>query len=89
MSEKREFTANARVRVTVEVLNLGPYGAEWKAGDIHDQVAREAQQKVQNLFGTCCKCGKERGQFRIVGEQEVEIVSQRQTCRRVLARVGD
>ena len=40
------------------MLSLGPYGADWKAGDIHDQVAREAQQKVQNLFGTCCKCGK-------------------------------
>ena len=46
MSEKRDFTASARVRVTVEVLNLGPYGADWKAGDIHDQVAREAQQKT-------------------------------------------
>ena len=79
MSEKREFTANARVRVTVEVLNLGPYGAEWKAGDIHDQVAREAQQKVERLFEKCCHCGKERahGQFRVVGEPEVEIVSQR------------
>ena len=41
-----DFTASARVRVTVEVLNLGPYGADWKAGDIHDQVAREAQQKT-------------------------------------------
>ena len=72
MSERSDFTASARVRVTVEVLSLGPYGADWKAGDIHDQVAREAQQKVQNLFGTCCKCGKERahGQFRVVGEPE-------------------
>lgn len=79
MSEKREFTANARVRVTVEVHNLGPYGADWKAGDIHDQVAREAVQKVQNLFGTCCHCGKERahGQFRVVSEPEVEIVMAR------------
>ena len=73
------FIASARVRVTVEVLSLGPYGADWKAGDIHDQVAREAQEKVQNLFGMCCKCGKERahGQFRVVGVPEVEIVSQR------------
>lgn len=79
MSEKQEFTASARVRVMIEVLNLGPYGAEWKAGDIHDQVAREAQQKVQNLFGTCSACGKDRahGQFRVVGEPQVEIVSQR------------
>ena len=79
MSEKKEFTASARVRVKVEVMNLGPYGSDWKAGDIHDQVAREAQQKVQHLFGMCCKCGKERahGQFRVVGEPEVEIISQR------------
>ena len=79
MSEKQEFTASARVRVTVEVLNLGPYGSDWKAGDIHDQVAREAQQKVERLFGTCCHCGKEstHGQFRVVGEPQVEIVSQR------------
>ena len=79
MSEKKEFTASARVRVTVEVLNLGPYGSDWKAGDIHDQVAREAQQKVERLFGTCCHCGKEstHGQFRVVGEPQVEIVSQR------------
>ena len=79
MSQKQEFTASARVRVTVEVLNLGPYGSDWKAGDIHDQVAREAVQKVQNLFGTCCHCGKEcaQGQFRVVGEPEVEIVSAR------------
>ena len=76
---KTEFTASANVRVTIEVQNLGPYGADWKAGDIHDQVAREAVQKVQNLFGTCCHCGKERahGQFRVVGEPKVEIVSQR------------
>ena len=79
MSEKQEFAASARVRVTVEVLNLGPYGSDWKAGDIHDQVAREAQQKVQKLFGMCSACGKERapGQFRVVGEPEVEIISQR------------
>ena len=79
MSQKQEFTASARVRVTVEVLNLGPYGSDWKAGDIHDQVAREAQQKVERLFGTCCHCGKEstHGQFRVVGEPEVEIISQR------------
>ena len=79
MSQKQEFTASARVRVKVEVMNLGPYGADWKAGDIHDQVAREAVQKVQNLFGTCCHCGKEcaHGQFRVVGEPQVEIVSQR------------
>ena len=71
MSEKRDFTASARVRVTVEVLNLGPYGADWKAGDIHDQVAREAVQKVERLFE------RAHGQFRVVGEPEVEIVSAR------------
>lgn len=83
MSERSDFTASARVRVTVEVMNLGPYGADWKAGDIHDQVAREAQQKVERLCGTCCHCGKERahGQFRVVGEPEVVIVSQRRVGR--------
>jgi hypothetical protein len=79
MSEKQEFKASARVRVMIEVLNLGPYGADWKAGDIHDQVARDAQHKVRGMFGTCCHCGKERalGRYQIVGEPEVEIVSQR------------
>ena len=78
MSEKRDFTASARVRVTVEVLNLGPYGADWKASDIHDQVVREAQQKVRGLFAGCSHCGKEHAhEFRIIGESEVEIVSQR------------
>ena len=79
MSERSDFTASARVRVTVEVLSLGPYGADWKAGDIHDQVADEAKEKVRNLFGTCSACGKDRahGQFRVVGEPQVEIVSAR------------
>lgn len=45
-----DFTASARVRVTIEVLNLGPYGADWKAGDIHDQVG----QHVPNRRSTFC-----------------------------------
>lgn len=75
---RSEFTASANVRVVVEVQGMGPYGADWKAGDIHDQVAREAQQKVRGLFAGCSHCGKEHAhEFRIIGESEVEIVSQR------------
>ena len=32
MSEKRDFTASARVRVTVEVLNLGPIRSGLESG---------------------------------------------------------
>jgi hypothetical protein len=47
MSEKQEFKASARVRVTVEVMNLGPYVAECKAEYIHDRAASEAKQSLQ------------------------------------------
>jgi hypothetical protein len=70
MSEKQEFKASARVRVTVEVMNLGPYVAECKAEYIHDRAASEAKQSLQTLFST-------NHRFRIVGEPQVEIVSQR------------
>ena len=78
---KTEITASANVRVTVEVQNLGPYGADWTADKIHEQTAREAVEKVLRLLGVCQHCGKERvngaGQFAIVSEPEVVIVSQR------------
>ena len=79
MSEKREFTANARVRVTVEVHNLGPYGADWTAEKIHVQTGKEAIDKVLRLLACCQHCGKERshGRFAIVSDPEVTIVSQR------------
>jgi hypothetical protein len=78
---KTEFTASANVRVTVEVQNLGPYGADWTADKIHEQTSMEAVEKVLRLLGVCQHCGKERangaGRFAIVSEPEVTIVSQR------------
>ena len=78
---KTEFTASANVRVTVEVQNLGPYGADWTADKIHEQTSKEAVEKVLRLLGVCQHCGKERangaGQFAIVSEPDVTIVSQR------------
>ena len=78
---KTEFTASANVRVTIEVQNLGPYGADWTAEKIHEQTSREAVAKVLRLLGVCQHCGKERangaGRFAIVSEPEVTIVSQR------------
>ena len=77
---KTEFTASANVRVTVEVMNLGPYGADWTADKIHEQTGKEAVEKVLRLLGACQHCGKERAhgtRFAIVAEPEVVIVSQR------------
>ena len=78
---KTEFTASANVRVTIEVQNLGPYGADWTADKIHEQTGKEAVEKVLRLLASCQHCGKERasgaGRFAIVEEPEVVIVSQR------------
>ena len=78
---KTEFTASANVRITVEVQNLGPYGADWTAEKIHEQTGKEAVEKVLRLLACCQNCGKERangaGRFAIVSEPEVTIVSQR------------
>ena len=78
---KTEFTASANVRVTVEVMNLGPYGADWTADKIHEQTSKEAVEKVLRLLGVCQHCGKERangaGRFAIVSEPDVTIVSRR------------
>mgnify|MGYP001161544467 FL=1 len=82
---KTEFTASANVRLTVEVQNLGPYGADWTAEKIHEQTSKEAIEKVLRLLGVCQHCGKERangaGRFAIVEEPEVVIVSQRRVGR--------
>ena len=78
---KTEFTASANVRVTVEVQNLGPYGADWTADKIHEQTSKEAVETVLRLLGVCQHCGKDRangaGRCAIVDEPEVVIVSQR------------
>ena len=76
---KTEFTASANVRITIEVQNLGPYGADWTAEKIHEQTSREAIEKVLRLLASCEHCRKERshGRFAIVSEPEVTIVSQR------------
>jgi 3-keto-L-gulonate-6-phosphate decarboxylase len=65
---KTEFTASANVRITVEVQNLGPYGADWTAEKIHEQTSKEAIEKVLRLLASCQHCGKERshGRFAIV-----------------------
>ena len=47
---KTEFTASANVRVTVEVMNLGPYGADWTADKIHEQTEREAVEELERLI---------------------------------------
>lgn len=78
MSKDTGFTASANVRITIEVQNLGPYGADWTAEKIHEQTGKEAIDKVLRLLASCQHCGKERshGRFAIVGEPEVTIVSQ-------------
>lgn len=78
---RSEFTASANVRVVVEVQGMGPYGEDWKASDMHDQVAQEAINKVKQAFGVCASCAKQRahGRFQIVGEPKVEIVMARRT----------
>ena len=77
MSERRDFTASANVRVTIEVQNLGPYGADWTAEKIHEQTGKEAIEKVLRLLACCQHCGKERshGRFAIVSDPDVTIVS--------------
>lgn len=88
MADKRKFTASANVKLTVEVMNLGPYGDDWPASKIHDQTAQQAVQQLQRLLSAGQKALrgiKQDGQFepvpgvRIVGEPEVTIVSARQS----------
>lgn len=73
---KTEFTASANVRVTVEVMNLGPYGEGWTADKIHEQTEREAVEELERLIqaGQRLTGG---ARVRIVGDPEVVIVSQR------------
>jgi len=75
--EKTEFTASANVRVTVEVLNLGPYGPDWTLVKIHEQTEREAVEELQRLIREGQKASPGEPRVRIVGEPEVVIVSQR------------
>ena len=74
---KTEFTASANVRVTVEVQNLGPYGADWTAEKIHAQVEREAVAELTRLVHAGQQAAPGGARVRIVGEPEVVIVSQR------------
>ena len=79
MSKDTGFTASANVRITIEVQNLGPYGADWTAEKIHEQTGKEAIDKVLRLLASCQRCGKElsHGRFAIVSDPEVTTVSQR------------
>lgn len=74
---KTEFTASANVRVTVEVLNLGPYGEGWTAEKIHEQTALEAVEELERLIQAGQRSLPGGARVRIVGEPEVVIVSQR------------
>ena len=83
---KTEFTASANVRVTVEVMNLGPYGADWTAEKIHEQTGREAVNTIVSVLSAGQKALRGDPQdgkpdpvpgLRIIGEPEVVIVSQR------------
>lgn len=70
---KTEFTASAYVRVTVEVMGLGPYGPDWTSEKIHEQTEQQALEEVRRLIYEDQKGAR----LRIVGEPEVVIVSQR------------
>ena len=74
---KTEFTASANVRVTVEVMNLGPYGADWTADKIHEQTEREAVEELERLIQAGQRSLTGGARVRIVGDPEVVIVSQR------------
>lgn len=74
---KTEFTASANVRVTVEVLGLGPYGPDWTSAKIHEQTEREAVEELQRLIHEGQKAALGGPRVRIVGDPEVVIVSQR------------
>ncbi len=72
-----EFTASANVRITVEVQNLGPYGADWTAEKIHEQTERGAIAELTRIIQAGQKEVPGCARVRIVGEPEVVIVSQR------------
>lgn len=74
---KTEFTASANVRLTVEVIGLGPYGADWTAEKIHEQTEREAVEELTRIIQAGQKAVPGCARVRIVGEPEVVIVSQR------------
>ena len=74
---KTEFTASANVRVTVEVQNLGPYGADWTADKIHEQTGKEAVEELTRIIQAGQKEVPGCARVRIVGQPEVVIVSQR------------
>lgn len=73
---KTEFTASANVRLAVEVMNLGPYGADWTADKIHEQTAREAVEELERIIQAGQRALRGDARVRIVGEPEVVIVSQ-------------
>lgn len=83
---KTEFTASANVRVTVEVMNLGPYGDDATAAQIHEQTGNEAVNTLMRILSAGQKALRGAPQdgkadpvpgLRVIGEPEVTIVSQR------------
>jgi hypothetical protein len=77
MMSKTEFTASANVRLTVEVMNLGPYGEGWTADKIHEQTEREAVEELTRIIMAGQKEVPGCSRVCIVGQPEVVIVSQR------------
>ena len=45
-----KLSAHATVIITIEVDAVGSYGADWKLSELHQQVAREAEQAVLHLL---------------------------------------
>jgi hypothetical protein len=43
-----KLSAHATVVITVEVDAVGSYGTDWKLSDLHEQVAREAEDAVRH-----------------------------------------
>ena len=77
MGKDTGFTASANVRMTVEVMNLGPYGDDATAAQIHEQTASEAVDELRAVIAAGMKARPGSAVIRIVSEPDVTIVSQR------------
>lgn len=62
-----------RVSVTVEVIDMQPWGAETTAGDIYKRAKEHAQLQVENAIRGDLKIDRS-GHLRIIGEPTVSLV---------------